>query len=462
MVSLTWVRDGVDGRWVSATLPGSCLLMGVRDTGLMPMASVAGGSDLVDTSYYWYEELTRKITMLRSTAEGTTPPIFVDLLYREPRLLISEISNAETAGTVRTRYANPQSVVVTHGYSSFSVPSSGVSNNLVAFTLPSVRKGYWVRVDYYVPNSFTIYGARELHTYAASASNLWVIYETAPPNTRRSITLSGPLSGALQFNPILGGTRSGYIFGTNTSIPSAIWGAPSRVEVLISRSSDACPAQETYVRFVARCYDSRERPIPFLPSSISLSPGASAVAVYPSVSYFDGRGEIQGLLSTRASSGETFGLWIQVSCLGVVGSALATVYSAGTRLSFLKYWIGKQFGYIDPHTNGLGGHDLYLYATSLDGIRHRTTGTGYGTTLLTKSGGTFLEYDGTPTSLGTVKTGGPPYSDTPAGYMGSVRLTYIPPKAEDYLAMFKTEANSSLQILAAPSKIIRVPVQEVS
>lgn len=359
-VSWTLLASGV----YYATIPGSTIVVGVRDLTLLPLGSVSGTGSLISEKFFYYDYPGGRLYIKPKNLSPIN--VFVDYLELAPRLRFRELV-IQDGGVLYPSYQGIENIIISRGYQTQSL--AGPVTGYITHSLSGVQDGDWVVLDYLIQKSYVVYNHQTVRYYttAASGDTLRINYETSLPDIIPAMSLTKPRPELGNWNPLFSNAlRTGYLYHANMTQPASSYWTVSKVYAFLDKDW-ICAQWGEMFKATVLVTDTQGLPVPYYPLTISMTSGASAIGRVPasSVGSTDGRGEVHFLVSVPTSMSL---LTLNVICSAVTGTATGSVLSAATALPSSVFFGGSTEVYVSKNLTARRYWRLYAKNTCLDGI----------------------------------------------------------------------------------------------
>lgn len=357
-----------------ASVPASSFVVSVRDLTNLPLGAVASSGMVTHPRLYCYDQPSGYIYI--RPRDPANIDVWVDLLYTYPRLKFRELVVQQPEGVFPT-YRDIEQVTVYRGSQSQSV--SGTVNPLgssyspaqaLSHGLSGVNVGDWVVLEYYIRRSYTIADHDKLLVYTTqeSGEDIQVFYEAGNPFRIPPLTVGGSGStyvGLLSLNTLYPSShRAGYLFHASPTVPgSSLWSV-RKISVRLNRD-EFCPELGEKLHLSAVALGDNDLPVPWAPLTVGGLPSSAMVPFFPSLSFFDGRGEFHATISAPPSSGAVV-VTLTSGSQTAVASAMAL--SASQYLPASTYRESGATTVVTSRRTALGYFQSYASTSHLDGI----------------------------------------------------------------------------------------------
>lgn len=362
---------------IVATLPSSCILVGLRNLTNLPMGSVAGSSSILNEKQYYYDPNTNKVYIKPKAPTNLNQSVWADLLYTYPLLRFREVviseTNASGYSIVKPSYREIQDVRAFRG--SYTTLTTGFhASGSLTHTLSGVYAGDWVILDYWICKSFVLQDHRTLKYFvggplsSAYQDVFKIYYETSIPDIQPNITINVPSSSvynAFNVNPLYEfGYRSGYLFhGQPASSINSYW-VPSTIEIYLDKT-EVCKDWAEPLKIRISISGDNGLPLPYYPITVSVN-GGSALIKSPS-GMTSGRGDMHYLVRPHATAA-TSSITISASCGSLTASAIASVVTSAVLITGTKWYDGFVHVVVTNDKTGRGAYRTFTTATTADGL----------------------------------------------------------------------------------------------
>jgi hypothetical protein len=147
-VSLSWTASG---NLYYSTLPGSSLLIGMRDLTNLAMGSVTATGQLLSERLFYYDQDSARVWV--KPRVGTTPSCWADIVYFQPKLKFREIVTEAVSG-VKASYRDIENISCFKGDQIVTLSDKVTGGAYFTHSLSGVSVGDWVGLEYYITYSF--------------------------------------------------------------------------------------------------------------------------------------------------------------------------------------------------------------------------------------------------------------------------------------------------------------------
>lgn len=367
---------------LTATVPSSSILVGLRNYTNLPLGAVAGTGLLTNNKVYYYDFDNNKIYYKPKDPTDLTPDVWGDLLYTYPLLRFREIvvSEIDASGNavVRPSYRDIQDVVAFRG-SNTTLVAGFHASGAITHSLSNTYKDDWVVLDYWIAKSYILSDHKTLKYFVggtlspAYADAFKVYYERSVPDVLPNIVVNTPTTGIFNVfnaNPLFEfGYRTGYLFhGSPASGINSYW-VPSNLHMYLDKS-EVCHDWSEMLKVKILATADNDLPLPYYPVSVSVS-GGSALIVSAS-GRTDGRGEIHILVKPHRTGFSS--ITVKASCGALTASAVATLAASSSLIDLRKWSDGFVHVVVTNDRTGRGSFRAFAAASSADGVprNHQT------------------------------------------------------------------------------------------
>lgn len=386
---------------LQATVPVSCIVVGMRNLTNLPMGAVAGTASILNETQYYYNAATRKVFIKPKDPSDYAQPVWADLLYTYPILKFREvvISEVDASGNnvVLPSYQQINDVQATRDTTTVLV-SGYHSSGYITHSLSGVNAGDWVILDYWITRSFTLPSHNTLDYFcggsegASAVQSFRIFYETSIPDLLENINVTVPSTGIYQLfnvNPLFEfGYKSGYLFaGSPASGINSYW-TPTKLELYLDKEY-VCHSWNEYLKAKITLLDDNDLPIPYYNLTVTVS-GGSAVLMLPETRT-DGRGDVHYLIKPLSGAPN---ITVTATCEGLSASAVATIYASASLIDSSKWQDGFVHIVVTNERTGRGGFRTFITTSSADGLPR-----AHSTTLISKLSSEFHRGSDTLTRL---------------------------------------------------------------